>query len=230
MSEELSPTAPDALDDLALRHALGALSEAERAEFERCLGCAHSPASSLAASYAEIVATMTAATLPACAPPAPEVKARLFAAIAQGDRPPLAAAPPPAQPGFTVLPGDDESAWLPTPHRGVRLRELSSASPDFSVVMFALEPGAVFPSHEHAGAEDLYILSGDALMDGRLLHAGDFRHWEAGTSHHEMTSPSGCRALLITSRRNYSPPLMRAYALAHRLVAQVKRTVGSSDS
>jgi anti-sigma factor ChrR (cupin superfamily) len=229
MSDELSPPPPDTLDALALGHALDSLSEAERAEFEHCLGCRHSQAAALAAAYRDVVAEMTAATLPACAPPPPDVKARLLDAIAKSDRPPLAATAPPAAPGFTLLPAD-AGVWLPTPHRGVRLREMSSASPDFSVVMFSLEPGAIFPSHEHTGAEDLYILSGDAVMDGRSLRAGDFLHWEAGTAHREMRSPSGCRALLITSRRNYSPPLMRAYALAHRLVEKVKHAVGGSDA
>lgn len=227
MSDDLPTPAPADLDALAMGHALGSLNAAEQAEFERCLGCAHSPATALAATYRDLVATMTAATLPACAPPAPDVKARLFENIAKGDRPPLPVAPAVPVPGFTLLP-DDDHAWLPTPHRGVRLRELSSSSPDFSVVVLALEAGAVFPSHEHSGAEDLYLLSGDAVMDGRVLRAGDFLHWEPGTQHHEMRSPSGCQAMLITSRRNYSPTLLRAYAVAHRLVSRVKRTIGAN--
>lgn len=228
MSDEHSALSPDALDDLAMRHALSSLSEAEQAEFERIVG-EHSSVAELAASYREVVATMTAAVLPDCAPPDPAVKARLFAAIAKGDRPPIAPAPKPALPGFALLPANEE-VWLPTPHRGVRLRELSSASPDFSVVMLELDPGAVFPSHEHTGAEDLYLVSGDAVMDGRTLRAGDFLHWEPGTAHREMMSPSGCRAMLITSRRNYSPPLMRAYAIAHRFVSKMKRTIGAGEN
>lgn len=229
MSDDLPTPLPAALDDLALRHALGSLSAAEQAEFERCLACAHSPAAVLAASYREVVATMTAAALPVCAPPAPAVKARLLDAIAKGNRPPLRVGPKQTVPGFTLLPAD-EGTWLPTPHRGVRLREVSSASPDFSVVMIELDPGAVFPSHEHTGAEELYLVSGDAVMDGRPLRAGDFLHWEPGTPHREMLSPSGCRALLITSRRNYSPPLMRAYAIAHRFAMKLKRTIGAGEN
>lgn len=228
MSDEHPTLSPDELDDLAMRHALGSLSEAEQAEFERLAG-AQSSAAELAASYRDVVATMTAGTLAACAPPDPAVKARLFATIAKGDRPPLPAAPLAGAAGFMLLPADG-GGWLPTPYRGVRLRELSSSSPDFSVVMLELDPGAVFPSHEHTGGEDLYLVSGDALMDGRMLRAGDFLHWEPGTPHREMVSPSGCRAMLITSRRNYSPPLMRAYAIAQRFVTKMKRTIGAGEN
>jgi len=51
-------------------------------------------------------------------------------------------------------------------------------------------------------------------------------HWEAGVRHPEMRSPGGCEAMVITSRKNYSVRLLRAYALAHRLVEKVRQTIG----
>ena len=226
MSDETSPTPEDDLDDLALRHALGTLSAAERGPFETCLADPRSPAAALAAGYRQAVARLAAATAPPCAPPAPEVKARLFEALQRSARPPLAAgaaAPAAARP--QVL-GHQEGAWRPTPIRGVRLRELSASSPDYAVVLLSVEPGSVFPAHDHAGAEDFYLLQGEVLMEDRRLQPGDFVHWEAGVRHPEMRSPGGCEAMVITSRKNYSVRLLRAYALAHRLVEKVRQTIG----
>ena len=60
-----------------------------------------------------------------------------------------------------------------------------------------LAPGARFPTHDHAGSEQLYILSGHLHTEGRIMGPGDFLHAEAGTHHGELHSPDGCRALLV---------------------------------
>jgi mannose-6-phosphate isomerase-like protein (cupin superfamily) len=226
MNEAQSSAAEDPLEDLAMRHALGTLSDAERAEFETCLSAPDGRAAALAAEFRDLVATMTVATLSACPPPPAEVKTRIFDAIHKGDRPPLATPAVSTTPHFSTVLTAGDMAWTPTPYRGVRIRELSSTSPDYVVVMVSVDPGTSFPPHDHAGAEDFYILTGDASIDGRLLRAGDFMHSEPGTHHHEMISQGGCQAILITSRKNYSPRLARAYGLAHRAVASVGRALG----
>ncbi len=217
------PTPEDTLDDLAMRHALGTLSEAESAEFATCMTCRHSEAANLAADYRDLVAAVTLATAPACPAPPAELKSRILAAIHSSDRPPVAAAPPPAL--ISALIKGGELPWTPTPYAGVRIRELSAASPDYAIVLVSVDAGTSFPPHDHQGAEDFYILSGDANIDGRSMCAGDFMHSEPGTHHHEMISHGGCQALLITSRKNYSPRLARAYGVAHRAVASVGRAL-----
>ncbi len=223
MNDDTSSAPDDLLDDLAMRHALGTLSDAERVQFETCMCCPVSRAATLAAEYRDVVATMTAATLSSCPPPSPDVKARILDAIHLGDRPPVAAAP--MMQHVSTFIGSLDLPWMPTPYRGVRIRELSSL-PDYTILMVSVDPGTSFPQHAHAGAEDFYILSGDASVDGRHLRAGDFMHSEPGTHHHEMISQGGCQALLITSRKNYSPPLARAYGMAHRAVVRIGRALG----
>lgn len=220
MSHATTSAPEDTLDDLALRHALGTLEGAERKEFETCLGCPHSRASALATEYRDLVASVSmAAAAPVAVPP--EVKERVFAAIrADGG---LAAAMPPQV--FQVIAGGDRS-WMPTPYRGVRMCELSTASPDFAVLMLECQPGANFAPHHHDGAEDIYILSGKAVFAQRVLHAGDFMHSDAGTDHEAMVTPEGCLALVITSRKNYSPRAARAYGIAHRVVSRIGRALG----
>lgn len=225
MSDD-DPSTPDAsLDDLAMRHAFGTLSETEREQFEKCMGCPLGRASTLASEYREVVALMTATAAPSCGPPPPDVKAGIFEAIAKGNRPPLLTAPE-AKTSLPLFIGVGDRPWTPTPHRGVKLRELSSASPEYSIVMVSLEPGAVYPHHEHRGSEDIYLLTGDASMDGRVMHAGDFMHWEPGSTHCDMTSPSGCQVLVVTSRKNYSPRVVHAYNVVRRVVSKVGQAFG----
>lgn len=223
MSDEITSIPEEILDDLALRHALGTLEGAERVQFEACLGCQHSRAAALAAEYREVVAAVTAALLPHQLPP-PEVKARVLESIHSRRQQLLAPSVPPLAAAMIVAGGD--LPWMATPHRGVRIRELSVAAPDYFILMIACDAGAAFPPHGHDGAEDVYLLSGEACLGEQVLRAGDFMHAEAGSHHHAMISQSGCQALLITSRKNYSPRAARAYDLAHRAVKRVGKALG----
>lgn len=220
---ETNELVEDSADDLALRHALGTLSVEERVEFEKCQGCVIRQAVALAGEHCDVVADVTSVMLPLATPP-PQVKERVMAAIeSKQSQQPARSLPPRAA---AMIMAANDLPWMSTPYRGVRIRELSNASPDYAVLMLSCDPGTSFPPHDHAGSEDVYILSGDACIDGRVLRAGDFMHADPGTHHHDMLSPSGCQALLITSRKNYSPRAARAYDLAHRVVKRVGKAFG----
>lgn len=220
MSDDPTTLSADTLDDLALRHALGSLEGPERAQFETCLACPHSQATALVSEHRDLIAAVSLAAQPGITPP-PELKERVFAAI-RADGGLVATMPPHV---FQVIAGAERS-WMPTPYRGVRMCELSTASPDFAVLMLECQPGATFAPHHHDGAEDVYILSGKAVFGDLVLHAGDFMHSDAGTQHAAMDAPEGCQALVITSRKNYSPRAARAYGIAHRVVSRVGRALG----
>ncbi|MFN0076770.1 MAG: cupin domain-containing protein [Prosthecobacter sp.] len=226
MSQETTSTSEDILDDLALRHALGTLEGTERAEFETCMNCPHSRAGKLATAYTELVGAVTLAALPAGEPPPPEVKERVVASIRTREAAKAATHAVPPHVTALLMAGDD-LPWMSTPYRGVRIRELSTDSPDYSIIMLSCDPGAIFPPHHHAGSEDVYIMSGEAVMDGRVLRAGDFLHANAGSHHPDMMiSQSGCQAMIITSSKNYSPRAARAYSVAHRVVSRIGRALG----
>lgn len=228
MIEDPAATPEETLDDLALRHALGTLDAAERNEFEACMASAQSRAGMLAAENADLVASVTRAAFHRGEAPPAAVKERVLAAIRRRVPEALPSAgkaviPPHAA---ALMAACEDLRWMATPYRGVRLRELST-TPDHAILMLACAPGSTFPPHDHAGSEDVYILSGEAMLEGRCLREGDFLHAEPGSHHHDMTvSQSGCRALIITSARNYSPRAARAYDLAHRVVSRVGRALG----
>jgi len=81
---------------------------------------------------------------------------------------------------------------------GVRFKTLSvDDARDVVMLLVEMQPGARFPDHPHAGgAEEGVLISGDVEMDGRKMRPGDYYHADAGTTHVNITSPSGCTALL----------------------------------
>jgi anti-sigma factor ChrR (cupin superfamily) len=81
---------------------------------------------------------------------------------------------------------------------GVRFKTLSiDEARDVVMLLVEMRPGARFPDHPHAeGAEEGLLISGDVEMDGRKMLPGDYYHAGAGTTHVNITSPSGCTALL----------------------------------
>ena len=200
-------TAQAALDDLALRHVLGELTTAEETEFAAALSPPDSRASQFVTEHQETLASLVLAAKPVTPPS--ETKARIMGRIAKA--------------------ADSRSAstevWMSTPFKGVRMREISPG-PGHAILMLECAPGAAFPEHDHAGTEDVYIISGEATMGDQLLRAGDFLHAEEGHHHDALISVSGCRALIITSRKNYSPIAARAYSFTHKLVARIGSALG----
>lgn len=90
--------------------------------------------------------------------------------------------------------------WLAVPGiEGIRVRILAVNQPQgYRVMVVEVDPGASFPPHHHGtGPEDLFMLSGDLVTEGRTLRPGDHFHAEPGTDHQRLTSPSGCRAIVV---------------------------------
>jgi len=216
----------DPLDEQAMLYALGSLAEKEHQQFENCLQCPHSAAPAKLAAYTHLVGTISASLQPEKAPN-PELRARIMAAI----DPPVPADAPKDQVlpvGITFL-MQNEGPWHATPYPGVQLRELSNASAEMAIFMLNLEPGTKFPDHDHHGSEDMYLLSGDLDINGKRMGPGDFMHSDPSTKHHDMYSPGGCQAIVVTSRKNYSSEVMHAYSKMNRVKTTVKRWLGKGE-
>ncbi len=133
-------------------------------------------------------AAMLALVAPGIAPPA-RVKEQLFARL-RGAKP-----APTIGWEFGALAGD--AGWVPLPFPGVRMREVTvDAARDTALLYVEMQPGAIFPDHDHTAAERGVVLTGDLVMSGRRLAAGDFYEAAAGTRHERIASPSGCTGLL----------------------------------
>jgi len=86
---------------------------------------------------------------------------------------------------------------------GISVKMLATDTEKNSVSMLVrLEPGTDYPSHCHAGVEELHLLHGELMVDDRKLYPGDFIHAEAGSVDHRVWSETGCTCVLMTSTKD----------------------------
>lgn len=70
---------------------------------------------------------------------------------------------------------------------------------DRITMLVRLAPGAAYPPHRHAGAEELFLLSGELWIEDRKLHPGDYNRADPGSADRRVWSETGCTCILITS-------------------------------
>jgi anti-sigma factor ChrR (cupin superfamily) len=211
------------LQELAAAYALGALDRPEAMRLE-ALMAADPDLRSEVDTFVAVAQALGCQTSPA--PPPAGVRSRVLERIRstpQLGRTPASLSPAPAPAdGFRFLrPADGE--WSAGLHPGMRFQVLaSSIRRNYMMLYIELDPGARIPSHDHRGDEELYVVSGDLVTEGRHLKAGDFVHATAGSHHQDLVSPGGCQAILLT-------PLTSALAeAAKRAVKQASQAVKSS--
>jgi anti-sigma factor ChrR (cupin superfamily) len=180
---------PDELEALVLADAIGALDADERLDLQARLdGLTADQRSDVASLYETTKAV--AATAPLVEPPA-HVRERLLAAARTPTR-------------YTMWAAD--ASWIETDVRGIRVRILSvDQARSLVTLVIRAEPGAVYPSHKHHGAEECFIISGSVVIDGRVLRAGDFHHADADSDHGEITTTEGAEVLLVGAAEDYLP-------------------------
>jgi anti-sigma factor ChrR (cupin superfamily) len=87
--------------------------------------------------------------------------------------------------------------WIPSKFApGVDVKNLGKAN-GRAMQLVRFQPGASFPAHLHTDVEFLFMLEGEALQNGRRVHAACSTVAPAGTCDTEFLSPSGCTFLLI---------------------------------
>ena len=192
--------------------ALGALPPDEAAAFEaHAAGC---PA--CAAERAALVSL--AGELAAVGPPA-DPPERLWARIADRVRttPQETAAngAPQTQPwkawtatgasaaaraGMLTIAADD-AGWQATAVPGIDVRKLFvDPAADRVTMLVRMAPGAAYPPHRHATAEECFVLQGDIRVDERThMHAGDYQRAEEGSRHGVQSTDGGCTLLIVSS-------------------------------
>jgi quercetin dioxygenase-like cupin family protein len=66
--------------------------------------------------------------------------------------------------------------------------------------LIRMDPGTHFPRHRHAGAEEVFLLEGDLVVEGQKMKPGDYCRAESGSTHSESYTESGCVFLLKASQ------------------------------
>ena len=65
-----------------------------------------------------------------------------------------------------------------------------------------MDPGVRYPSHRHAGPEELFLLSGDITVEGKQMKPGDYCHAEPGSIHGPSFTSSGCTFIMRASTQD----------------------------
>lgn len=181
---------PDDLEALALADAIGALDADERRELATRVS-ALDPETQAAVARLYDTVTLVAESVPPVAPPA-HVRERVLAAA--------------RRPGRYTLTADATDDWFDTPYAGIRGRVLAvDRTTQMATLLLRAEPGAVYPSHHHHGAEECYVVRGSVVIDGRTLQAGDFHHADAGSEHGEITTRDGAEVIIVGAIEDYLP-------------------------
>lgn len=211
------------LQEFAAAYALGALDRPDAVRLE-ALMAADPDLRSEVDTFVAVAQALDRQVAPV--PPPSGLRGRVLERIRttpQLGRPPASpATPPPPADGFRFL-RPAEGEWSLGLHPGMRFQVLaSSVRRNYMMLYIELDPGAGIPSHDHRGDEEIYVVSGDLVTEGRHLKAGDFVHADAGSHHQDLISPAGCQAILLT-------PLTSALAeAAKRTVKQASQAVRSS--
>jgi hypothetical protein len=98
-----------------------------------------------------------------------------------------------------------EARWVAEPEwkevvAGISCQLLATDATTGRVSMLVrLAPGVAYPSHSHAGIEELHLLDGELWIDGRKFYPGDYNRAEPGTGDSRVWSETGCTCLLVTS-------------------------------
>lgn len=204
------------LQELAAAYALGALDRTEAADLE-ALADSDPDIRVEVDAFLAVVAALIRQVTPVDAPAGvrDRVLARIRITPQQHPVENVPTAPVADLSGFRFLRPAD-GAWTESLHRGVRFQVLASnVRRNYMMLYLELDPGAIYPGHSHSGSEELFVVRGDLVTEGRNMQAGDFLHSDPGTHHHDLVSPGGCQALLLT-------PLTSALGDAARLI--LKRT------
>lgn len=192
-------------------HALDALAPDEKAAFEAHLreGCPVCEAELKSCEH--VLGQLGFAERPVN-PPA-ELRQRLLARVSEGfasadGSAKFSEGPGPGvgimfnQAGLLISRSEDIS-WEPGGLPGLRTKTLFiDPARKYMTALVRMDPGTVYPSHQHNDVEELYMLEGDLLVEGHVMRPGDYCRAEPGTIHGQVRTDSGALFLVLSSQRD----------------------------
>jgi anti-sigma factor ChrR (cupin superfamily) len=177
------------LYQLAALDAAGALDADARRDYERRLVHATPEVRAAIAEMYDGAAALVA-SLPGGDTPAPRVRARVMSAT--------------VLPGAFVSVRASEGEWVPLGMPGITARTLHVDTERHAAMLHVrVAAGVVYPGHHHSGPETSYVLSGEVIIQGQRLRAGDFHHANAGSDHDAIICEQDCELLLIIDAGDY---------------------------
>lgn len=129
--------------------------------------------------------------------PSPQARARVLAAVA-------AAPAPVVESGDGVrIVRPEHLHWRPGAFAGVEFKILHADHDAGRVTLLTkLAPDTVYPHHQHADLEELFLVSGDVSVNGVPMQPGDYCSAAPGSIHDGIRTVGGCTFIVSTSTRD----------------------------
>lgn len=117
--------------------------------------------------------------------------------------------------GALTIVRQNEGRWIPSGIRGVRFRTLcSDRKANRRTIVLQMDPGTELPDHDHAGMEEVYVVSGDLRIGDERLGAGDYFRIGAGAEHGTPRTTGGCTCIIVSEYVPYSVRSLPRFAWA----------------
>ena len=97
----------------------------------------------------------------------------------------------------------NQKDWQPLVEKGISYKGISVISLHYdeekkrsTTILLKFEPGATYPYHNHPAGEEIYMLSGEAILENVTLSQGDYLYTPPNFRH-SVTTIKGCTMLFI---------------------------------
>lgn len=98
---------------------------------------------------------------------------------------------------------NNQKEWQPLIEKGIHYHGISVISLCYdetkqrsTTILLKFEPGATYPYHNHPAGEEIFVLSGDVILEGATLLQGDYLYTPPNFKH-SVTTKTGCTMLFV---------------------------------
>ncbi|MDH7460723.1 cupin domain-containing protein [Chitinophagaceae bacterium 26-R-25] len=96
-----------------------------------------------------------------------------------------------------------QTDWQPLIEKGIHYKGVFVKSLHFdeakqrsTTILLKFEPGTSYPYHNHPAGEELFVLDGEAIVEGAVLQKGDYLFTPVNFKHAVQTE-KGCTILFV---------------------------------
>ena len=97
----------------------------------------------------------------------------------------------------------NQKEWQPLIEKGIHYQGISvislrydEATQRSTTILLRFEPGATYPYHNHPAGEEIFVLSGEAIIENTVLSAGDYLYTPPNFKH-SVSTETGCTMLFV---------------------------------
>lgn len=190
---------PEEARERAALYALSALDGDEVPDFEAHLTSGCPLCSEEVRSFSSVATDIGRSALPQT--PRSALRTRVLERVAAESR--TAHQPVLTLEGGLLFARTAQIPWQPGRTAAIESKILfRDADRSYSTCLVRMEPGATYPAHRHTDTEELYLLDGDLLVSGILMHRGDYCRAEPGSVHSDISTHGGCLFISMASERD----------------------------